>query len=127
MRYMMLVSATKDYEAGHPPDAGLVAAMGKMIVEMTQAGKLIDTAGLSQSSEAARIRVSSGKMSIIDGPFAETKELIGGYAIFNLSSHAEALKLGRDFMQLHIDFLGPQYEGQLEIRPIADPPLNTNR
>jgi hypothetical protein len=125
MRYMMLVTATKDYEAGLPPDAGLVTAMGKLIGEMAQAGKLIDTAGLLPSSKSARIRVSDGKMSITDGPFAETKELVGGYAIFNLSSQEETLKLGREFMQLHIDMLGPSYEGQLEIRPIADPPPNS--
>ncbi len=124
MRYLMLITAHKDYEAGHPPDAGLMAAMGKLIGEMTQTGKLIETAGLLPSSKGTRIRVADGKLAVIDGPFVETKELIGGYAIFILSSHEEALKLGRDFMQLHIDFLGPQYEGQLEIRPIADPPPN---
>ena len=122
MRYLMLVTATKDYEAGKPPDPRLVGAMGKVMVELINAGKLIETAGLLPSSKATRIRVVNGKISVTDGPFAETKEVIGGYALFNLSSKEEALRLGRDFMQLHVDHLGPSYEGQLEIRPLEDLP-----
>ena len=124
MRYLMLVTAHKDYEAGQPPDAGLVAAMGNLIGDAVKSGKLIDTAGLLPTSHGTRIRVANGKLSITDGPFAETKEQIGGYALFNLSSKEEALKLGRDFMQLHVDHLGKSYEGLLEIRPIGDPPPN---
>ena len=120
MRYLMLITATKDYEAGQPPDSRLLAAMGPMIDEMARSGKLIDTAGLLPSSQATRVRAAKGKLTITDGPFTETRELIGGYALFNLSSKEEALKLGRDFMQLHVDVLGSAYEGQLEIRPIAD-------
>ena len=122
MRYMMLVTCTKDYEAGLPPDAKLVGAMGKMAAEAIKAGKMLEMGGLLPSSKATRIRVSGGKISVIDGPFAETKELIGGYAIFELSSKEEALQVGRDFMQLHADFLGSSYEGQLEIRPMTDAP-----
>lgn len=122
MRYLMLVTATKDYEAGKPPDTGLVGAMGKLMGELINAGKLIETAGLLPTSKATRIRVVNGKISVTDGPFAETKEVIGGYALFNLSSKEEALRLGRDFMQLHVDHLGPSYEGQLEIRPLEDLP-----
>jgi hypothetical protein len=96
--------------------------MGKVMVELINAGKLIETAGLLPSSKATRIRVVNGKISVTDGPFAETKEVIGGYALFNLSSKEEALRLGRDFMQLHVDHLGPSYEGQLEIRPLEDLP-----
>jgi hypothetical protein len=122
MRYLMLVTATKDYETGKPPDVKLVAAMGNLITDAVKSGKLIDTAGLLPTSHATRIRVSNGKLTVTDGPFAETKEQIGGYAMFNLSGKEEALKLGRDFMQLHIDHLGSSYEGRLEIRPIDEPP-----
>ena len=122
MRYLMLVTSTRNYEAGQQPDPGLVAAMGKLIGDATKSGKLIETAGLLPSSHATRIRVANGKLSVTDGPFIETKEVIGGYALFNLSSKEEALQLGRDFMQLHVDHLGTAYEGLLEIRPIADPP-----
>jgi hypothetical protein len=62
--------------------------------------------------------VSGGKTSVIDGPFAETKELVGGFAIFNLPSKEEAVNAARGFMQLYADILGPSYEGQLEIRPL---------
>ena len=58
---------------------------------------------------------------MIDGPFAETKELVGGFAIFDLESKEEAVESGREFMQLHADILGPAYEGELEIRPMFDP------
>src|ERR1043166_9401352 len=99
MRYLMLVSASKNYEVGQKPDPGLMAAMVDLIGDLTKSGKLIDTAGLLPTSQATRIRVSNGKLAVTDGPFAETKEQIGGYAMFNLSSKEEALKLGRDFMQ----------------------------
>ncbi len=127
MRYLMLVSATKDYEAGKRPDAGLVAAMVNLVGDAIKSGKLIDTGGLLPTSHATRIRVTKGKLTVTDGPFAETKELIGGYAMFNLSGKEEALKFGRDFMQLHIDHLGPSYDGQLEIRPIEEPPAEFRR
>jgi hypothetical protein len=127
MRYLMLVSASKDYEAGQKPDPGLVAAMINLIGDAVKSGKLIDTAGLLPTSHATRIRVVNGKLAVTDGPFAETKEQIGGYAMFNLSGKEEALKLGRDFMQLHIDHLGSSYEGQLEIRPIEEPPAEFKR
>jgi hypothetical protein len=121
MRYLMLVTATKEYEAGQKPDPGLMAAMVNLIGDLVKSGMLIDTAGLLPTSHATRIRVTNGKLTVTDGPFAETKELIGGYAMFNLSGKEEALKLGRDFMQLHIDHLGSSYAGQLEIRPIEEP------
>jgi hypothetical protein len=72
--------------------------------------------------------VSAGKTSVVDGPFAETKELVGGYAIFDLKSKEEAVRMGKDFMQLHADILGPSYEGELEIRPMfGGPPDGAKR
>jgi len=127
MRYLMPVSPRKEYETRQKPDPGLVAAMIHPICDAVKSGKLIDTAGLLPTSHATRIRVVNGKLAVTDGPFAETKEQIGGYAMFNLSGKEEALKLGRDFMQLHIDHLGSSYEGQLEIRPIEEPPAEFKR
>lgn len=127
MRYMMLVTSTENWEAGVQPDPKFVAAMGKLAAEAIKAGKMLDMGGLLPSSKATRIRAAAGKVSVTDGPFAETKELVGGYAIFNLQSKEEALKIGRDFMQLHVDFLGSSYEGQLEIRPMADAPPTANK
>jgi hypothetical protein len=122
MRFMMIVKATKDSEAGTSFSPELMAAIAKMADEARQRGELIDAGGLLPSSHGTRIRVSGGKTSVIDGPFAETKELVGGYAIFNLESKEEAIESGRRFMQVHADILGPSYEGELEIRPLMDPP-----
>jgi len=128
MRFMMLVKADKDYEAGAPPNPELMAAIGKLAEEATARGALITAGGLLPSSHAVRIRVARGKTSIIDGPFSETKELIGGYAIFDLKSKEEAIESGRKFMQLHADILGSSYEGELEIRPMFDaPPDSANQ
>ena len=72
------------------------------------------------SSAGARILVSGGTLRVIDGPFAEAKELIGGFAILKADSKEEAIRLGKIFMQLHIDTLGPSYESELEIRQMHD-------
>jgi hypothetical protein len=103
-----------------------MAAIGKMAEEATKRGVMIDTGGLLPSSQGARIRVAKGKASVIDGPFAETKELVGGYAIFDLHSKEEAVKLGQEFMQVHADILGSSYEGELEIRPMFGVDANGN-
>src|SRR5262245_6968859 len=122
MRFMMLVKANKDFECGAPPNPELMSAIAKLAEEATAKGVMLDAGGLLPSSRGARIRVARGKTSVIDGPFAETKELVGGYAIFNLKSKEEAIESGRQFMQLHADILGESYEGELEIRPMFDAP-----
>jgi len=124
MQFMMIVKSTKNSEAGGPPNPQLMAAIAKMGEEATKKGLMISAGGLQPSSQGTRVRVAGGKTSVIDGPFAETKELVGGFAIFNLPSKEEAIKMGRDFMQVHADILGPSYEGELEIRPMMDPPPN---
>lgn len=127
MKYMMMVKldgnskAGRNYEAGMPPDRRLEAAMGKLINEMAQSGALLDTGGLLPVAKGARIRVAGGKLTVIDGPFVESKEVIGGYAILRAKSKDEALKLGEDFMKLHLEILGPSYKGELEIRQMLDP------
>ena len=122
MRFMMLVKANKDFEAGAAPNPELMAAVAKLADEATGHGVLVTGGGLLPSSEGVRIRVAGGKTLVIDGPFAETKELVGGFAIFDLESREEAIESGRKFMQLHADILGPTYEGELEIRPMMDAP-----
>ena len=124
MRFMMIIKANKDSEAGAPPNPALMAAVAKLADEATKAGVMIDAGGLLPSSQGARIRLSRGKTSVIDGPFAETKELVGGYAIFDLKSKVEAIQMGTRFMQVHGDILGPSYEGELEIRPMFGAPPN---
>jgi hypothetical protein len=128
MRFMMLVKANKDYEAGAPPNPELMAAIAKLSDEATARGVMITAGGLLPSAHGARIRVARGKTCVIDGPFAETKELVGGYAIFDLKSKEEAIEAGRQFMQIHVDILGSSYEGELEIRPMFDaPPDSANQ
>ena len=120
MRFMMLFKASKESEAGMPPNPEVMAAVAKHADEATTRGALITTGGLLPSSQGVRIRAARGKTFVIDGPFAETKELVGGFAIFDLESKEEAIKSGREFMQIYADILGSSYEGELEIRPMFD-------
>ena len=121
MRYMMIVKANKDSEAGIPPSPQLIAAISKLAEEAMAGGAMVASGGLLPSSQGVRIRVAQGKTSVIDGPFAETKELVGGFAIFELKSKEEAIESGKKFMQIHADILGSSYQGELEIRPMFDP------
>jgi hypothetical protein len=121
MRFMMIVKADKDYEAGKPPSQAMMEAVGKHAEKMMKAGVLLESGGLLPSRMGARIMVGKSKMTVTDGPFAETKELIGGFAILKADSKEEAIELGRQFMQIHIDVLGPGYEGELEIRQMFEP------
>lgn len=125
MRFMMLVKADANYEAGRPPSPALMAAIGQLAQELGPTGALLEMGGLLPSAMGARINAANGQLVVTDGPFAEAKELIGGYAIMQATTKAEALELGRRFMQVHIDVLGPSYEGQLEIRQLADVPAET--
>jgi len=118
MRFMMLVKANKHSESGAPPNPKLMEVIGKMGAELTKRGAMILSGGLTPSSQGIRVRAGAGKLTVTDGPFTETKELIGGYAIFELASKEEAVALGRQFMQTHVDVMGESYEGELEIRPI---------
>jgi hypothetical protein len=120
MRFMMMVKADGNYEAGVAPRHELLTAIGQLTREMVTAGVLVDAGGLLPSSAGARVRVSGGKLSVTDGPFPETKELIGGYAIVHAGSKREAIDLGRRFMSVHAEVLGPSYEGEVEIRQFAD-------
>lgn len=121
MRFMMMIKADKDYEAGVPPSRELMAAIGKLTEEMMRAGVVVETGGLLPSSKGARIQIARGKLTVTDGPFGETKELIGGYAILQAGSKEEAIELGKRFMKVHSDILGLSYEGELEIRQLFDP------
>jgi hypothetical protein len=121
MRFMAMVKATKESEAGAPPDPALMAAIGKLTEESMTLGAIIEVGGLLPSSTGARVRTSGGKVTVTDGPFTEFKELIGGYAILEARSLAEAIEYGRRFMQVHLDVLGADYEGECEIRPFGHP------
>jgi len=93
MRFMMIVKATKDSEAGAMPDEKILTAMGKYNEELTRAGVLLEGSGLAPSSQGARVRFSAGgKRTVIDGPFTEAKELIAGYWLIQVKSRDEAIE-----------------------------------
>jgi hypothetical protein len=117
MRFMMIYKPanTTDMEAGVPPTQDEIAKMGKFIEEMAKSGVLLATDGLQPSSKGARVRLSGGKLTVTDGPFTETKELIAGFAIVQVKSNAEAIELAERFLKLAGD-------GESEIRLMHDTP-----
>src|SRR5262245_16369848 len=118
MKFMLISYATKDWEAGLPPDPRLLAAVAGLSKEAPKIGKLVSTGGLSPSSMGAKVRVSGGKVLVTDGPFAETKEIVGGYAMVDVASKEEAIAVARRFWQVHVDVFGPSFEGGGEIRQL---------
>ena len=92
MRFMVIVKATKDSEAGQMPSEELLSAMAKYNEELVKAGIMLDGNGLQPSSKGARVRFSGGKRTVVDGPFAETKELVAGYWLWQCKSLAEAIE-----------------------------------
>ena len=120
MKFMMMVKADKDFEAGIPPSPALMAAIGQVTEEMMKSGVVLETGGLLPSSQGARLRLAGSKVTVIDGPFAEAKELIGGYAIIRANSKEEAIGLGSRFLKAHEEALGPSYVGEIEIRLMSE-------
>jgi hypothetical protein len=116
MRYMMFIKHTEDYRGKEIPP-GLIEAMGEFIGEYAKQGKFIDGAGLKSSHKGKKIQLRQGKLNVVDGPFTETKELVGGYAIVDLESDEEALDMAMKFMELH-RVHWPEFEGESELRPI---------
>ena len=112
MRFLILVKATKDSEAGVMPTEKLFAEMGKYHEELAKAGVLVDASGLQASSKGWRINYSGGKRSVVDGPFAETKELVAGYTVINVKSREEAIEWTKRFPNPSID----GREAQIEVR-----------
>ena len=112
MRFMMIVKANKDSEAGKMPSEELLSAMAKYNEELVNAGVLVDAAGLQSSTKGFRVRFSGGKPSVIDGPFAETRELVAGYWIINVKSRQEAVEWAKRVPAPH----GPSEECEIEVR-----------
>ena len=112
MRFMIIVKATKDSEAGVMPGESLLATMQKYHEELVKSGVLVDASGLKPSSKGWRIQYSGDKRTLVDGPFAETKELVAGYTIINVKSRDEAIALTRRFPNPSID----GNAGEIEVR-----------
>ena len=116
MKYLSFVRSSEKYREMSPP-AALMEAMGKFIEKTTREGGLVDTGGLAPSEQGFRIRLQDGQLTTTDGPFSESKEVIGGWAILQANSKAEILRLSSDFMELHRKYW-PEFEGECEVRPI---------
>jgi hypothetical protein len=116
MRFMIMVKANKDTEAGVMPSEELIAAMAKYHEELVKAGVLLDASGLQPSSKGWRIKYSGGKGTVVDGPFAESKELIAGYTLIQVKSREEALEWAKRFPAP----FGEGAEGEVEIRQLFE-------
>ena len=92
MRFMVIVKANKDSEAGVLPDKKILTAMGKFNEELAKAGVMLEGEGLQPSSKGARVKFSGGKRTVTDGPFAETKELVAGYWLWHVRTKEEAIE-----------------------------------
>jgi hypothetical protein len=112
---MRFLSIYKTVETNTPPSAEHVARMGQLIEESMKAGVLLATEGCLPSALGARVRLSGGQITVTDGPFIESKELIGGFAVLQTNSKAEAIELAKEFLQVAGD-------GECEIRQIFTAP-----
>ncbi len=123
MRFMSMIKFDESMPYG-PPPAALFEAMAAFAQEGLVTGTLIEQGGLGPSSAGAIVSLANGSITVLDGPFTEAKELIGGYAVTEVRSKAEAVELGRRLLQIHLDNW-PGWEGSCEIRQImsdADAP-----
>ena len=112
MRYMIIVKATADSEAGVMPKPELFAEMGAFHEELAKAGVLLDASGLKPSSRGWRVRYDGAQRSVIDGPFTEAKELVAGYTMIQVASREEAMEWARRFPNPAID----GGRGEIEVR-----------
>jgi hypothetical protein len=98
----------------------LLEAMGKFVAKSLKEGTLVDTGGLLPSKDGVRVRLAKGKITVTDGPFTESKEVIGGWAILRTDSRVEAIWIATEFMELHRKYW-PEFEGESEVRPMFEP------
>jgi len=115
MRFLSMVRVNEN--SSLVPSEKLMADMGRLIDEMTREGKLISTAGLRPTAEGTRVRLRAGKLSTVDGPFAETKEMVGGFAILEAASMREAVELTQRFLRVH----GDEWDLECEVRQMQGP------
>jgi hypothetical protein len=116
MRFMIIVKATKDSEAGARPEEKLFAQMAQYHEELVKAGALLDASGLQPSSKGWRVRYSGDKRTVVDGPFAEAKELIAGYTLIQVKSREEALEWARRFPNP----AGDGKDAEIEVRQLFE-------
>ena len=119
MRYMIIVKGPESLAVSGPPPAAMMEAIDKLLAESTKKGTIVSFGGLKPTSSAVRIRSAKGKLVTTDGPFTESKEVIGGFTIINVKSKEEALEEARNFMELH-RVHWPKWEGEVEIREMYE-------
>lgn len=119
MKFMMMVKAA---ENSSPPPRALMEAIAKLGEEAVKAGAMVQMGGLMPSfmGGAARVRVAGGELTVVDGPFTEAKEVVGGFAVYEVKSKAEAIEWARRFMELHTKHW-PEWRGETELRQFFDP------
>jgi len=117
MRFMMIVKSAE--RSGFPPKE-LMEAIGKLSEEAGNAGTMLGSGGLGPTALGARVRLSGGQLTVIDGPFTEAKEVVGGYAQFELKTKEEAVASAVRFMELHKKYW-PGWEGETEVRQMFGP------
>jgi len=116
MRFLSMIRVQEN--TGKQPSERLMTEMGKLMGEMESAGQLLDTAGLAPTAQSKRVRLRGGKISIVDGPFTETKEVVGGYAMLKAESLDEAIALTERFVELHV---ADGWEIDCEVRQVFEP------
>ena len=116
MRFMILVKASADSEAGVMPEEGLLAEMAAYHEALAKAGVLLDGAGLQPSAKGWRVRFSKGRRSLVDGPFTETKELVAGYTLIQVRSREEAVEWARRFPAP----MGANADAEIEVRQLFE-------
>ena len=119
MRYMFIVKGSENLAESGPPPAALIEEIDRLIKDATEKGKMVSFGGLQPTSAGARLRITKGKIVTTDGPFTESKEVIGGFSIYNMASREEALEEARRFTELHLVHW-PEWEGEIEIRPMYE-------
>src|SRR6185295_16401667 len=115
MRFLSMIRL--DEKRGQVPSEQLMQDMGKLIEEMTRNGTLVSTAGLRPTAEGVRVRLRGGKLSTTDGPFTESKEVIGGYAVLEAKSMKDAVELTQRFLRIH----GTEWDIECEVRQLDGP------
>ncbi len=119
MKYLTFIRHSEKYRASPPPSA-LMEALGKFVEKSMKDGVLVDTGGLLPSKDGVRVRLANGTITVTDGPFIESKEVIGGWAILDADSKAEAIRIATELMELHRKHW-PGFEGESEVRPMFEP------
>lgn len=119
MKYLTFIRHAESFRQAGPPQT-LMAAMGEFVQRSLKSDVLIDTGGLLPSKDGVRVRLTKGRITVTDGAFTESKEIIGGWAILKTDTREEAVRIAREFMELHRR-QWPELEGESELRPMFEP------